>query len=143
MKKYKISFVLFQMCPAILPDTPADLPEDTVENIKREVSKALVLAGGFNIKDIEVQTTGSYCYYIEPCQDPAEHGGFVPSIVFEDESGHSPLLGRGDCASAWVWGKTLEEAEKICKDLNLSKLGVDEREANRIVTKSMFGSVRA
>lgn len=77
-----------------------------------------------------------WCYYIPEAQDAAEHGGYVPSVVEENEPGHSPLLGRGKCAAPWVWGKTLKEAQEICDAQNL-KIGVSKEEAWRIVASSL------
>ena len=80
--------------------------------------------------------TRQYCYYIPETQDPAEHGGYVPSLVIADEPGHHPMLGNGPGASPWKWGSTLAEAQAICEDAN-RKLGVSKEHAMRIVMSSM------
>jgi hypothetical protein len=85
--------------------------------------------------------TGPWCYYIDPMQDPKAHGGFIPSVVEDGEPGHWPLLGRGECASPWVWGKTLAEAEAVCAQAN-EGIGVDRRTAAFIVLRSMGASNR-
>ena len=78
-----------------------------------------------------------FCYYVNPVQDPADHGGYVPSMVTEGEPGHCPLTGDPKkLQSAWVWGKTLEEAEAVCDSQN-EKLGITKVEAFKIVGSSM------
>ncbi len=76
------------------------------------------------------------CYYINPSQDPNKHGGYVPSLVVQDEPGHSPMTGQGEGAAPWVWGKTLDEAEAACKAAN-AKRGISELDAFEIVASSM------
>ena len=75
------------------------------------------------------------CYWISPSQDPAVHGGFVPSIIYENEDGHFPLVGKGEGSAPWVWGKTLDEAEALAKSMN-EKRGISEEEANKILLLS-------
>ena len=75
------------------------------------------------------------CYWISPSQDPAVYGGFVPSIIYENEDGHFPLVGKGEGSAPWVWGKTLDEAEAIAKSMN-EKRGISEEEANEILLLS-------
>ena len=81
-----------------------------------------------------------FCYFIPHVQDENVklYGGYVPSAVFEDESGHYPMLGNGPCASPWVWGKTYQEAEEVCKKAN-ERLGLSETEVAVIVASSMRG----
>jgi hypothetical protein len=81
-----------------------------------------------------------WCYHIPEAQDPERYGGYVPSLVVAHEPGHSPMLGRGECAAPWIWGKTLAEAQATCKEANLG-LGVSEKEACLIIASSM-GAVR-
>jgi hypothetical protein len=66
------------------------------------------------------------CYTIPPTQNPAVHGGYVPSLVVEGKSGHCPMTGRGEHSMPWVWGKTLEEAEATCAAFNIRHFGIDE-----------------
>ena len=80
---------------------------------------------------------GRLCYYIDPFQDPKTHGGYVPSAVYEQESGHYPLLGSGDFAIPWIWGETLVEAESICEKYN-RELGLSPRDVARIISRSML-----
>lgn len=82
-----------------------------------------------------------FCYYVNPVQDPKEHGGYVPSVVYVGEDGHYPLLGNGPCARPWVWGKTLEEAERICAEKN-AKLGLSKEQTILMVIESMSRSMR-
>lgn len=81
----------------------------------------------------------SFCYWINPSQDPNAHGGYVPSTVFEDRDGHYPMMGNGACAEPWLWGDTLEKAEEVCKRVNANKLGLTTDEIDRILVSSMFG----
>lgn len=83
---------------------------------------------------------GHFCYYI-PLQSPKEHGGFVPSLVIEDEAGHYPMLGAGKGAAPWVWGQTMEEAEEACVEIN-AQMGIDRDKAARIVASSMAAGMR-
>jgi len=80
---------------------------------------------------------GDWCYYICPSQDPNEHNGYVPSIVVRDEAGFRPLNGNGSCATPWVWGLTLKEAEAQARKRNL-RIGISPEEANLIVLSSML-----
>jgi len=80
---------------------------------------------------------GNYCYWINETQDPEEHGGFVPSIVVRDESGHFPLKGKPPCAAPWVWGKTLDEAKKVASRINYKDLGLTPEAVDEIVASSM------
>ncbi|KKL65237.1 hypothetical protein LCGC14_2156990 [marine sediment metagenome] len=85
--------------------------------------------------DIQLEP-GHYCYYV-PEQDPTEHGGYVPSLVIEDESGHYPMLGNGECAQPWVWGKTIEEARAVADNRNTQKLGLSPERVAQIIASSM------
>ena len=52
-----------------------------------------------------------YCYTVVDAdhQDPKKHGGFMPSMIIEGETGHHPMQG-GDhqWAVPWIWGKTVK-----------------------------------
>ena len=81
------------------------------------------------------------CYYISPSQNPDEYGGYVPSLVVENEPGHSPLVGDPAKHQApWIWGQTLVEAETICNKLN-AKHGLSELDQHKIVASSMRHSL--
>ncbi len=77
------------------------------------------------------------CYHIMPTQDPTKHGGYVPSLIVRGQKGHCPMLGRGELAMPWVWGKTLEEAEAACEAYNTKRLGLDSETVNDIILSSM------
>ncbi len=78
------------------------------------------------------------CYYINPTQDPDKHGGYVPSLVKEGEAGHQPFTGDGSpMAEPWIWGKTLEKAEKACDQMNLKRFNLTPVEADEIIASSM------
>lgn len=77
------------------------------------------------------------CFYILPSQDSDIYGGYVPSLVTEDEAGHAPLIGDGHPISQpWVWGKTLDEAEAIAATRNFQK-GLSEEDVDEIIASSM------
>lgn len=75
------------------------------------------------------------CYAIMESQRD-EHG-YIPSLVTEDESGHSPLRGRGPGSSPWYWGKTYQRAQEICDRQNLTHFGINRRTALKIIASSM------
>lgn len=84
------------------------------------------------------KTEPKWCYWVSETQNPELYGGYVPSLVRENEPGHSPMVGNPERIQApWVWGKTLEEAQQVCDKMN-AKMGIDKREALRIVGSSMF-----
>ncbi|MEN6549966.1 MAG: hypothetical protein ABFE07_28315 [Armatimonadia bacterium] len=82
-----------------------------------------------------------WCYYVVENQDPAVHGGFVPSLVVEGSPQHWPMLGRGEGAAPWVWGKTLEDAQRVCRHVNEER-GISQGEEERIVASSMLQALR-
>lgn len=75
-------------------------------------------------------------YWIDPTQDPAEHGGFVPSVVTEGDPDHVPMLGTGAAARPWIWGTDLETAKQAADKAN-ADLGIAADEARTIVARSM------
>lgn len=72
------------------------------------------------------------CYWLD--ETHAVEGGFRPSIVVEDEPGHTP--------TDYVWGPSLAEALNQCEQAN-AELGIDEKAYLNIVTSSMAASRRA
>ena len=80
---------------------------------------------------------GRFCYYVNPIQDPTNHGGFVPSAVYENESGHFPMLGQGEFAQPWVWGETLADAEGVADKTNRD-LGLSPKDVAQIISRSML-----
>lgn len=99
----------------------------------------VLLPGGKRREGIDV--TRQFCCYIDPTQDPDVHGGFVPSLVFADEPGHRPLIGQGDGSAPWVWGKTLKEAERVCRYHNETRLGLSPTDVDRIIDQSVSMSI--
>src|SRR5262245_6151884 len=67
--------------------------------------------------------------------------GFIPSLVTENEPGHSPLIGRGELSEPWYWGQTIEEARKVCDRANLER-GITPTAAAEIVASSIAASIR-
>jgi hypothetical protein len=89
--------------------------------------------------DIEfshLMATRPWCYTIVETQNPAEHGGYVPSVVIQDVSGHFPMTGRGKGSAPWVWGKTLDQAQEVCRQAN-ARRGIDEKTAFKILASTM------
>jgi len=78
-----------------------------------------------------------WCYWISETQDPAKHGGYVPSRVDWNVLGHWPMTGRGEGSAPWVWGKTLAEAQEVCRKAN-ADMGLSDRDVDRILCSSMF-----
>lgn len=77
-----------------------------------------------------------HCFVILATQYD-EHG-FIPSLVIEGEPGHSPMMGRGEGAVPWYWGKTYERAQEVCARFNKQRYGLSAKATARIVTGSMF-----
>jgi hypothetical protein len=82
------------------------------------------------------------CFWIDPAQDPADHGGYVPSLVTEDAPGHAPLTGNDALAAAYTWGSDLETAKHVCDEQNASTYGLSTKEALEIVLSSQRASRR-
>ena len=76
-----------------------------------------------------------YCVYV-PETAYVEGKGFIPSVVREDEAGHTPLMGRGELAQPWFWGPTIEDAQRQADEYNTA-LGLTEEDVVEIVTSSM------
>lgn len=78
------------------------------------------------------------CYWIDPTQDPGAHDGWVPSLVIENEPGHSPLTGDGNALAApIVWGQTLDQAEGVCERQNQLQFDLSPKDALLIVMSSI------
>ncbi len=77
------------------------------------------------------------CFVILATQ--CDEHGYIPSLVVENEAGHSPMTGRGEFATPWYWGKTLDRAEAVCARFNKDRYGISEDTAWRIVASSMHG----
>lgn len=88
----------------------------------------------------------NWCYHIDEYQlqtwnQDGTEKGYTPSKVYENVAGFYPLMGNGECSEPWVWGKTLEQAQKICDQRNES-IGVSVEERKRIVSASLLVSIR-
>jgi hypothetical protein len=68
-----------------------------------------------------------------------DDSGFIPSLVTEGEAGHAPLVGRGEHASPWHWGKTYEEAKAFTAREN-QRLGLSELDVIDIIASSIGAS---
>jgi hypothetical protein len=51
--------------------------------------------------------------------------GYVPSAVFENESGHYPLKGSSPTARPWFWGHDLAAARQLAAQAN-AELGLTD-----------------
>ncbi len=116
---------------------PVELPDDAAA-----IRSAALNPGTTKILDAEtgaevwslvghLLATRRWCYTIIASQDPSLYGGYVPSVVIENHPGHFPMLGKGEGAAPWVWGKTLAEAELLCEHTN-EEMGYSVEEAFRI-----------
>ncbi len=82
------------------------------------------------------------CFFIVEGQFHPELG-YIPSLVTEDEPGHSPMAGRGELSEPWYWGTDLETARKVCAMVNLDDFGLTEYDAAEIVASSVGASIIA
>jgi hypothetical protein len=79
-------------------------------------------------------TDARQCFAILETQQD-EHG-YIPSLVTENEPGHSPMTGDEDQA-LWYWGKTRERAQQVCDRVNKQRYGISPKTACRIIASSM------
>lgn len=77
------------------------------------------------------------CYII--LLDQRDEDGYIPSLVVEGEPGHSPLAGDGPFAQPWHWGRTYDEAKRICAKYNADDFGLTEVDT-AIITASSMGA---
>lgn len=82
---------------------------------------------------------GRFCYYIPPDQTPDPKRGYRVAIVNANEAGYywTGDTPEGGLKAPWYWGKTLAEAEMVCKQQNRDKLGLTEMQVFSIITESM------
>ena len=78
-----------------------------------------------------------HCYFIPVGQDADSTGGYVPAVIHEGESGYAMMMGRDEFSMPWVWGKTLEEAEKTAESFNQSRLKLTTEDVDDIIFSSM------
>lgn len=74
------------------------------------------------------------CFYI--IEGQMDDGQYVPSVVTENEAGHTPMMGRDEFASPWHWGATREEADDACGKAN-AEMGLTSEDVTHIVASSM------
>lgn len=67
-----------------------------------------------------------------------EHG-YIPSVVTEDEPGHTPMRGNGPYASPWYWGHDITIARKIAAQAN-DALGLTDSDVRDIIASSFRAS---
>lgn len=79
--------------------------------------------------------TKRQCFFIPEGQ--RDEYGYIPSLVTENEPGHSPMTGD-ESQTPWYWGKTRERAERVCDRINKQRFGITPKTATRIVVSSMF-----
>lgn len=75
------------------------------------------------------------CYLILP--DQRDDEGYIPSVVVEGEPGHSPLTGNGAHARPWHWGRTYDDAMRLCEEFNAEDFGLSPVDAAIIVASSV------
>jgi hypothetical protein len=102
------------------------------------VSRSTVLTAHGRATDAE--STGRWVFWINATQDPAEHGGYVPSKVDENEDGYADFTGN-EHAAPWVWGDTYDAACRVAAEEN-DKRGYTADEARDVVASSMFRQAR-
>lgn len=76
------------------------------------------------------------CYWVSETQYD-EGKGYVPSLVTEDEPGHSPLRGKDDSQTPWYWGDTIEKAREVVEQANRDTFGIEPEQAEEILLSSM------
>ena len=83
--------------------------------------------------------TKPWCYTIPIEQDIHLTGGYVPSLIVEDDPNQYPMLGRGAHSLPWTWGKDLSTALNTCREVN-ERQHVDMAEHDRIMNSSIRAS---
>lgn len=77
------------------------------------------------------------CYWI-PAEPWKDTGKWVPSIIVEDEPGHSPLAGDpAKLQTPWYWGTTYAEAKATADRMNLEDFGITETDMAAILLSSL------
>ena len=75
----------------------------------------------------------TFCYVVYP--DQMDENGFVPTVVYSGLTLQHPLIGAGRRAAPHYWGKTWEEAQRICRERN-EGLGLTEQDVAEILESS-------
>jgi hypothetical protein len=79
----------------------------------------------------------TYCYVVRPEQK--DHNGFIPSIVYSGLGGHHPLMGKRVNGTPHYWGKSWEEAQRLCWERN-KELGLNNQDVADILELSKRAS---
>lgn len=80
------------------------------------------------------------CLWVdETCWTP---NGYVPALVVEDEAGYTPMMGRGEHAQPWYFGRDIDTARKLVAESNAER-GLSEQDVDDIVVSSMRAQSRA
>lgn len=90
-------------------------------------------------KDMMLEA-GKFCYYVPADSYNEALGGYVPSLVIENEHGHRPMTGQGECSTPWAWGPTYKDAQAACEAVN-ERMGITPARAVEIVASSMRRAV--
>lgn len=85
------------------------------------------------------ETKGRMAFYVNEYMHTPH--GYVPAIVFENDPGYYPMMGKGEFSQPWYWGHDIAKAKQIAVEAN-AKLGLTETEADQIVFSSMAASLR-
>jgi len=115
---------------------------DESDSIERLISSLMNLSPDVRLsigrrligQSLSVSEPGRWCYTIMEGQ--TSDGQYVPSVVVENESGHRPLLGRGELSVPWRWGSDFEKAKQIAAEAN-EAIGVSPEDAIEIVASSI------
>ena len=75
----------------------------------------------------------TFCYVVYPYQ--MDKDGFIPSVVYAGLTIQHPLMRKGLRAAPHYWGKTWEEAQRICRERN-EGLGLTEQDVADILGSS-------
>ena len=73
--------------------------------------------------------------------------GYIPSLVTENEAGHSPLIGNGPFSEPWYWGRPgmseegWVQAQRVCAEEN-ARLGLTPDDVEEIVSSSIIQTIR-
>ena len=78
-----------------------------------------------------------HCFVILESQFEADRG-YIPSLIFENESGHYPMRGRDELSTPWYWGKTFSRATEVCERVNRERFNITPKQAEKILISSMY-----
>lgn len=82
-----------------------------------------------------------WIYWINEAQLPDPERGYIPSRVFEDVSGHFPLVGDpSKHQSPWFWGDRITALR--CAEKCNADMGIDRQTAMNILSSSFAQAVK-